>query len=204
MSPSVPSPESIIADLACRGWSVARHFLPDADVSQLAREALRAQQQQLQANAGLPDRQPMGPDSPAEDFIQHLAEHPVTAARSSYLARLEELRVAARSLRLDLETFEGHLAIYPPGTFYHKHIDRFHADDRRALTCVLYLNADWDETDGGQLRLYLDDERYFDILPEAGTLVAFLSDRIWHEVLPTLRDRMSITGWFRTREALAA
>lgn len=136
-----------------------------------------------------------------EDFILWLQEPTLTAAQRSYWERLEQLRLAANAARLhlDLAGFEGHLAVYPPGTFYHKHIDRFQVDCRRALTCILYLNADWEEADGGQLRLYLDDERYFDILPQAGTLVTFLSERFWHEVLPTKRDRMSITGWFNAR-----
>jgi Rps23 Pro-64 3,4-dihydroxylase Tpa1-like proline 4-hydroxylase len=40
-----------------------------------------------------------------------------------------------------------------------------------------------------------------DILPMAGRLVLFLSGEFWHEVRPAKRPRMSLTGWFRTREA---
>jgi len=53
------------------------------------------------------------------------------------------------------------------------------------------------------LRIYTDpdDPQYGeDILPLGGTLVTFLSARFLHEVLPARRSRMSITGWFRTRE----
>jgi hypothetical protein len=38
-----------------------------------------------------------------------------------------------------------------------------------------------------------------EIWPEGGTLVAFLSDRFEHEVLPARRQRLSLTGWFRQR-----
>jgi SM-20-related protein len=31
--------------------------------------------------------------------------------------------------------------------------------------------------------------------------MAFLSERIEHEVLPATRERLSITGWFRRRKA---
>ena len=34
---------------------------------------------------------------------------------------------------------------------------------------------------------------------QGGRLVAFLSDRFEHEVLPATRERMSFTGWFRRR-----
>jgi len=30
-----------------------------------------------------------------------------------------------------------------------------------------------------------------------GTIVCFMSDEFWHEVLPANKTRMSITGWFR-------
>jgi SM-20-related protein len=38
-----------------------------------------------------------------------------------------------------------------------------------------------------------------DISPIGGRLVMFLSDTFYHEVLPTSKDRMSLTGWFLTR-----
>ena len=44
-----------------------------------------------------------------------------------------------------------------------------------------------------------DDARALDIFPVGGTLVAFLSARYWHEVLPATRERLSLTGWFKVR-----
>ena len=38
------------------------------------------------------------------------------------------------------------------------------------------------------------------VLPELGTLVIFLSEDIPHEVLPAMRDRYSIAGWFRVND----
>jgi SM-20-related protein len=52
------------------------------------------------------------------------------------------------------------------------------------------------------LRLYLGEpeaEPYEDVLPLGGTLVAFLSARFHHEVLPFSRERLSVTGWFTRR-----
>ena len=205
MPPSLASLDRIMNDLACRGWSVAAHFLPQDIVGHLAGET----QQAMQDGRLQPGDSRNAAEHSAnlrEDFILWLEEPALTAAQRSYLERLEQLRLAANAspLHLDLSGFEGHLAVYPPGAYYHKHIDRFQIDGQCVLTCILYLNADWEEEDGGQLRLYLDDERYFDILPQAGTLVTFLSDRFWHEVLPMKRDRLSITGWFKAYGPAAA
>lgn len=37
------------------------------------------------------------------------------------------------------------------------------------------------------------------MLPQMGTFVVFRSDVIVHEVLPTLRERFGLTGWFKRR-----
>jgi SM-20-related protein len=62
----------------------------------------------------------------------------------------------------------------------------------------MYLNENWALADGGALRIY-DGKRVRDVLPVAGTLVCFLSDRFEHEVLPATRERLSLSGWFRRR-----
>jgi SM-20-related protein len=36
-----------------------------------------------------------------------------------------------------------------------------------------------------------------DVLPIGGRLVVFLSGEIPHEVLPTQKERISITGWLK-------
>lgn len=130
-----------------------------------------------------------------------------TPAQCRYLATLEALRLAInRALFLGLFEFEGHLAVYPPGAYYRKHLDQFRDQDQRLVSVILYLNNDWQEEDGGQLRLYTDptdESRQEQVLPIAGRLVCFLSDRFVHEVLPARRERISITGWFRKRDRLA-
>src|SRR5690606_10977514 len=118
----------------------------------------------------------------------------------------EPLRLACnRELLLGLYEYEGHVTVYPPGRFYRRHVDQFRGAQHRKLSVILYLNDDWAKDDGGELRMYLPDgegERVLDVLPEAGTLVAFLSHEIPHEVLPAKRERLSLTGWFRTRDGL--
>ena len=117
-----------------------------------------------------------------------------------YLGLMDELRVALnRALFLGLEDFECHFALYPPGAFYQKHLDRFRDDDRRCVSAVLYLNDDWLPEHAGELRLYFADGSHDDVPPLGGSLVLFLSGEFPHEVLPAHRERLSLTGWFRRR-----
>jgi SM-20-related protein len=103
-----------------------------------------------------------------------------------------------RSLALGAFDLEMHYALYPPGAGYARHRDRFRDDDARVLSCVAYLNDAWGARDGGALRLHLDGGPR-DVEPIGGTLVAFLADRVEHEVLPATRERLAVAGWFRSR-----
>ncbi len=116
--------------------------------------------------------------------------------------KIEELKqVLNRRCFLGLKSFEGHFARYPIGSFYKRHLDQFHAVPHRIVTVILYLNESWTEADGGQLRMYFPQEdgseRVEDVLPLGGRLVVFLSEEIPHEVMPTQKERISITGWLR-------
>ena len=113
----------------------------------------------------------------------------------------EVQQVLNRRCFLGLKSFEGHFARYPIGSFYKRHLDQFHAVPHRIVTLILYLNESWTEADGGQLRMYFPQEDgsewVEDVLPLGGRLVVFLSEEIPHEVLPTHKERISITGWLR-------
>ena len=86
------------------------------------------------------------------------------------------------------------MTVYPAGSFYKRHLDQFKADDHRKLSVICYLNNNWTAERGGQLRLHLSTD-ILDILPLAGRMVCFRSDQIEHEVLPAIKDRLSLTGW---------
>jgi SM-20-related protein len=127
-------------------------------------------------------------------------------AQRECLSAFDALRLTMnRELQLGLFELEAHFAAYPPGAFYQRHRDQQTASSGRVVSCVLYLNSDWKADAGGQLRLYLGPEgsaNYQDVLPEGGTLVCFMSERFWHEVLPATRVRLSLTGWFRRRSSV--
>lgn len=127
-----------------------------------------------------------------------------TPASEAFLSWAERLRQGLnRRLFLGLFDYECHYASYPTGAFYKKHYDAFKGQATRVLSTVCYLNPDWGPDDGGELVLYEDDaetgtnrelER---VQPEYGKLVIFLSEVFPHEVLPAMRERYSIAGWFR-------
>jgi SM-20-related protein len=190
----------ITTDLTSQGWSFARDFLAPGAIAALAAEAHALSE----AGALQPASVGRGPAAEVRaeirrDQIRWLDEGSPTPAETHFWARIEALRRALnRELFLGLESFEAHYAVYPPGAFYRRHLDRFVTADERSISCSLYLNADWKPEDGGELRLELDQETV-EITPQMNTLVIFRSDEIWHEVRPAARVRFSLTGWFRRR-----
>jgi SM-20-related protein len=190
----------IVDDLAEHGWSQQNIFLP-LDLTQ----ALAAECRKRAVEGELaPAAVGRGPSSEIRegirgDHIQWIDPGQAEAC-DSYLSLMDSLREAInRGLFLGLEDFESHFAMYPPGAFYLKHVDRFRDDDRRMVSAVVYLNDGWLPEHGGQLRMYLDNDRVQDVQPIGGCLVVFLSAEVPHEVLPATRDRLSLTGWFRRR-----
>lgn len=190
----------IVDDLAACGWSQQNIFLPEALTLELAAECRRRATEGELAPAAVG----RGPTQEVRegirgDHIQWL-EPGQAEPCDRYLAVMESLREALnRGLFLGLEDFESHFALYPPGAFYRRHVDRFRDDDRRTVSAVIYLNQEWEPEQGGQLRMFLAQEVEHDVLPVGGCLVVFLSGELPHEVLPATRDRLSVTGWFRRR-----
>jgi SM-20-related protein len=129
------------------------------------------------------------------DYIQWIDYSNTEAPLKAYIEKLREvISFVNQSLFLSLKDCEVHQTIYPVGSFYKRHLDQFKKDDHRKLSVICYLNKNWGEIEGGQLRLYLKDES-IDIFPLAGRLVCFRSDLLEHEVLSATRERLSLTGW---------
>jgi SM-20-related protein len=190
----------IVDDLAACGWSQQNIFLPEDLTLELAAECRkRATEGELApASVGRGPFQEIR-EGIRGDHIQWIKPGQVESC-DSYLGLMDSLRGAMnRGLFLGLEDFESHFALYPPGAFYLRHVDRFRDDDRRTVSVVVYLNQGWLPEHGGQLRMYLDQGIEHDVVPTGGCLVVFLSGEVPHEVLPATRDRLSLTGWFRRR-----
>lgn len=125
-------------------------------------------------------------------------------SQSEYLGFTTGLQVYLnRSLYLGLNSYESHFSIYEKGDCYEKHFDSLRGSKNRVVTTVYYLNKDFESKDGGQLVIY--DENSIEIkrvIPNANTLVVFMSEDFLHEVLPAITKRNSIAGWFRVGDRL--
>ncbi len=116
-----------------------------------------------------------------------------------------------KRLFLGLFSFESHFSHYAKGDFYKKHKDAFTGEGNRVLSVVVYLNPNWSADDGGELVIYpaqpsssvIVEHSKITVTPNFGTIVVFLSEEFPHEVLPALRDRYAIAGWFRLNTSIA-
>ena len=193
--------DAIADGLAEHGYAVADQFLSQPEVN----EILGSSDFEASADfkkAGIGNKQSLQiQESIRGDYIKWLDHTNSSPGVQRYLGRLRELvQYLNQALFLSLKDVEVHMTVYPIGSFYKRHLDQFKKDDHRKLSVILYLNADWKEEQGGQLRMYLPDQTR-DLLPIAGRLVIFRSDEIEHEVLPAARERLSITGWVLDRFA---
>lgn len=92
--------------------------------------------------------------------------------------------------------YEFHYTLYETGSFYKKHLDQFRNNGSRQYSMIMYLNDGWQQNDGGELRIHQGETRQ-SISPTNGKSVFFKSSELEHEVLPTNKPRMSITGWLK-------
>lgn len=203
--------EQLVDQIANHGFCVIDNFLDNTVTIALATETESLKVAHAMTEAGVGREHLAINKTIRGDSIYWLNEDNATAAQQSYLQQMERLRASLNQhLYLGLFGLESHLAVYPVGAFYKRHLDCFALSDpnkpQRKISCIVYLNQDWKNEDGGQLRLYLNEteapnnEKSIDILPIAGRAVIFLSDTFYHEVLPASRERISLTGWFFTRQ----
>jgi len=96
---------------------------------------------------------------------------------------------------LSLSGYEFHLAHYPNGGHYDKHLDQFEARNNRMISVVIYLNEGWQKGDGGELEIYEKDGSSFLVEPIAGRCAMFKSAEVLHAVLEAHKSRFSLTGW---------
>lgn len=193
---------SMIEDLYERGWSVQQHFMSFEYLSELLNEANLFWQNGKfhKAQIGSGTNKTLRPEI-RSDHILWLQENNLTELQQVYWNRMFSLQSSLNeAFYLGLNDFEAHFAVYPPDSFYKKHLDQFKRVKERFISCILYLNENWSSSFGGQLRIYpteSDDQSYFDILPEFGTFVCFRSDLIYHEVLKSSKTRFSLTAWHK-------
>jgi len=125
---------------------------------------------------------------------------PCEPAELRLLEILEQLRLAFnREATLGLFELELHYARYAPGASFARHLDQPQGSELRQVSFALYLNTRWEPADGGALRIFTAGGGCREILPLGGRLVVFRTPGLEHAVQPALRERWSISGWFRRR-----
>ena len=102
---------------------------------------------------------------------------------------------------LGLNGYEFHLANYPPGTHYAKHLDQFKGRNNRTVSMVMYLNEGWKPGDGGELEIYLPDNTSVIVEPRQQRCVVFMSAEMPHRVRESQINRYSLTGWLLRQPA---
>lgn len=193
--------ESLAVNIERQGYALSSHFF-SADFShELAQEAQQyfsgGKLRQARIGKGPEEKQL---DAIRGDRILWLTPETLHGPFLSYWHQIEALnKYFSDYFRISLPWFETHLAAYPPGSFYRRHLDQFRATTNRAFTFLLYLNPHWQPTHGGQLRMHLPTGPV-DIEPRLGQFICFRSDLIEHEVLPTQQPRLSLSGWLRRDE----
>lgn len=183
---------STFDDLASRGWTFVDSWLKPQDCQQLKSWATK-QMSKFQPAAIASGAQPLV----RSDKTLWLEGQESTLIRQIF-SELKELKsMLNQELSLPINTWECHLAYYPPGSFYQAHIDQPEKSQtgHRLISFVLYLNSSWQAEDGGHLIIHDPNPRRIE--PIEGRLVLFNSQKILHEVEKTQRERWSMTGWFR-------
>lgn len=193
---SIAKFENIIEQIATQSFAVFDNYLSDEELKQLRKSLLSRYSCNQFKEAGISkDKEVV--KKIRGDEIFWLEKSNANKSESEFLNGIETLMDYFNTTCFTrLKSYEIHYAIYPINSFYKKHFDVFKSGSDRKFTIIVYLNKKWTDKDGGQLRIYSNNEQ-LDVLPIGGRLVIFESDKIEHEVLPTFKQRKSITGWLK-------
>ena len=194
--------EKILNDLEQQGYSIQEDFFSSRLTHDLKETLSSLSEQDLLKQAGIGRKNDFHIEqSIRSDVISWFDEKTLSPSQSEFLRITEQLQAAINErFFLGLFEFEVHFALYAANAFYKRHLDQHKNHDSRVVTLISYLNENWEDDDGGELKIYLKNNKSLSVKPKAGTLVCFMSAEFEHEVLPAKRERASLTGWFRKRE----
>lgn len=200
-----PVYEQIISDLGTQQFSVIENFFSIEEVENLRLALVERHEEDTFKKAAIGNRvNETIEKSIRGDLILWMDETKATTKEAFFFKKINDMvAYLNRTCFMGILHKEFHYAIYPINTFYKRHIDTFQNDDRRKLSFVCYLNEDgWLPENGGELVLYLNEngqEVEKVIYPFPGRIVVFESQVVEHEVRPVKQERLSITGWLKTR-----
>lgn len=197
--------ENIISDLLEQQYSIVEDFFSLQEVELLRNSLWEKYEEDNFKKAAIGNRTNEVIEKAVRgDFILWLNEAKAGEAEGTFFKKINHFAdYLNRTCFMGILHKEFHYALYPEGTFYKRHLDTFQNDDRRKLSLVCYLNdEDWQPEYGGELVLYLNEdgkEVAKSIYPFPGRVVIFESQVLEHEVKPVKTERLSITGWLKTR-----
>jgi len=197
-----PKYEKIIEDLLNQQFSIIDDFFSEIETTSLRDSLLLKYQEDEFKKAAIGNQfNEQIIKLIRGDFISWIDENNANEAERLFFRKVDDfIQYMNRTCFLGIQDKEFHYALYPEGTFYKKHLDTFQNDSRRKLSIVCYLNQeDWKEEFGGELVIYKENEEIA-ITPIKGRVVIFESQLLEHEVKPVKKERLSITGWLKTRK----
>lgn len=188
--------EMLISSLIEKGWYHEEDFLPAEFCLELLKECQSLELKKAHVGTGNLKQEAL---EIRNDSIAWIEEGSAAPFQKRYFEEMTTLMDECnRELYLGLREFECHFAHYKTSGFYKKHLDQHRGSQKRLLSAIFYLNT---PSSGGELVVYNRDNPEIleaKITPKPGSFVCFLSNQIYHEVLPTESERYSLTGWFRT------
>ena len=200
-----PLYERVIDDLLAKKYSIVEDFFSAEEVLVLRKSLIEKHELDAFKKAAIGNRINETIEKAIRgDIILWMDESKADTYEQLFFNKINSLvSYLNKTCFLGILYKEFHYALYPKDTYYKRHIDTFQNDDRRKLSFVCYLNEDgWLPENGGELVLYLDEngvETEKVIYPFPGRVVIFESQIIEHEVKPVHTERLSITGWLKTR-----
>lgn len=192
--------DKLISLIQEKGYFNFPNFIPEKEIDQINIFFDLKKEEFLPAKIG------KGPESKREENIRGdysfwIDPLDPPAPLQKCMLILEELKEHLnKGLFLGLKQYECHLALYPKGSFYKKHLDKFQSKSSRVFTFIFYLNQNWHSGLGGELLIYDKNQNLLErIEPRAGSFVGFLSEDFPHEVLAAKEERRSFTGWIHSK-----
>lgn len=190
----------VIQDLEVKGYCYLPALLDSASLDKMNHFFNLHQSEFSPAKVGNKDKK-LRVETIRGDFTFWLDPLDPVEPFQSVFSFLDQLKDKVNSqFYLGLCQYECHLAFYPPGTHYQKHMDQAEKDSSRKLSFIFYLNETWNDSLGGELVLYNQaGDEIISIAPMPGSFACFLSDEFPHEVKASAQERRSLTGWMHTK-----
>lgn len=190
--------ETLIVSFIETKVGISNHFLNDNLANHLKQNLLALFDEKLLVTAGIGNAEKLNHNSAVRsDSIYWLDRKHENKYENEFFDQIEDfIKYLNKSCYTGITGYEFHYSLYEKGSFYKKHLDQFQNNTSRQYSLISYLNADWIESDGGQLMIHQPNNDQT-ISPTQGKTVFFKSNELLHEVLVTQQRRMSITGWLK-------